>query len=162
MKTEYGQFFEEGIRRYEEARDTIIVFEQGLAEIVEQTAKKRKDWRPLKDHKIGHASANRSDQYGYWIAIEITGKTPQGKRAVIDCGLWWKAEKWAGVTYPIIYANYNKQPEWVADFIWKKKNSKIQSFSAWGRTFLYLPLEKVADIEGSLNTSLSALLKQLK
>ncbi len=161
MNAENGRFFEEGIKRYEEARDTIVAFEQGLGKIVEQTVRKRKDWHPLKAPKIGRASANRSDQFGYWIAIEIVGKTPQGERAVIDCGLWWKAEKWAGVPCPIIYSNFNKRPKRVAGFFWKRKSSEIKSFSAWGRTFLYLPLKELAGIEEGLNTSLNALLRQL-
>ncbi len=159
MNTENNRFLEDGIKRYEEARDTIIAFEQGMEKIVEQAATNRKDWHPLTGVKIGRASANRSGQYGYWVAIEITGKSPRGEKAVVDCGLWWK---WADVPYPFIYANYNKQPKRVADFTWKNKGSNIQSFTKWQRTFLYLPLRKVADIEEGLNSLLKALLKQLE
>jgi len=159
MNIENGRFLEEGIKRYEEARDTIIIFEQEMGNILERAAKNRKDWHPLKGVKIGRAIANRSNEFGYWIAIEIKGKSPRREKAVIDCGLWWK---WVDVPYPFIYANYYKQPKRVASFTWKKKGSNIQSFSKWQRTFLYLPLRKVADIEESLNSLLGALLKQLK
>jgi hypothetical protein len=159
MNTENGRFLEEGIKRYGEARDTVIAFEQEMGKIVEQAAKNRKDWHPLKGVKIGRAIANRSNEFGYWIAVAITGKSSRGEKAVIDCGLWWK---WADVSYPFIYANYYKQPKRVAAFTWKKKGSNIQSFSKWQRTFLYLPLRKAADIEEGLNSLLRALLKQLE
>jgi hypothetical protein len=159
MKNENGQFLDEGIKRYEEARDTIIAFEQAMGKIVKHAAENRKDWHPLQGAKIGRASASPGSQYGYWIAIEVSGKSPRGERRVIDCGLWWK---WADVPYTFIYASYAfKQPKRVANFAWKNNGNNIQSFSKWQRTFLYLPLRKVADIEKSLNSLLSALLKQL-
>jgi len=160
MNAENGRFLEEGIKRYVEARDTIIAFEQGMKKIVEQTAKNRNDWHPLKQVKIGRAKASPSSQFGYWIFIEIKGKSPLGEKTLIECGLLWK---WADVPYPLIYASFGyKQPKRVVAFTWKNKGSNIQSFSKWQRTFLYLPLRKVADIEESLNSLLGALLKQLE
>ena len=158
MKFENDRFLEAGIKHYVRARDTIIAFEEGIGNVVKQAVENRKDWHPLKRAKIGKVSASSGGQYGYWIAIEITGKSPRGENTVVDCGLWWK---WEDVPGPFIYASYYKQPKRVSNFTWKSKGKKIQSFSKWQRTFLYLPLRRVADIKKSLNVLLSALLKQL-
>jgi hypothetical protein len=159
MNSENGQFLEDGIKRYEEARDTINAFEKEMAKILDQAAKNRKDWRPLNEVKFGRQSFDRgSGQHGYWVGLTIKGKSRRGEKAVIDCGIWWKCAK---VQSPIIYANYYFEPKRVMGFAWKNRGSNIRSFSAWQRTFLYLPLRKVADIKESLNSLLSALLKQL-
>jgi len=159
MKNENSRFLEEGIKRYEEARDTISAFEKELAKKLDHAAKNRKDWRPLNDVKFGRQSFDRgSGQNGYWIGLTILGKSRRGEKAVIDCGAWWKC---AEVGFPILYANYYFEPKRVMGFAWKSESSKICSFSAWRRTFLYLPLRKETDIDESLNQLLNALPKQL-
>lgn len=159
MKIEDRRFLEEGIKRYEEARDTIIAFEQAMKEVLKQATNNRHDWKPLKGVEIKRPSASPSSQYGYWIAIEVRGKSPRGENVVLDCGLWWK---WHEVGHPFIYTNYYNEPKRVRDFHWDSKGSDIRSFPAWNRTFLYLPLRKPDEIEVSLNRLLDALLKQLK
>ena len=172
MNSENSRFLEEGIKHYEEARDTVSAFEKywenrpitrGCGWKVfkrwEYIMKNRENWRPLNEAKIGRITfTNRNSKYGYWIAIEITGKSPRGEKAIIDCGLWWKCPK---VEKPIIYANYYYEPKRVTDFAWKKRGSEIDSFTEWQRTFLHLPLRKATDIEEGLNSLLTALLKQL-
>jgi hypothetical protein len=159
MREEMDQFLAEGIARYVEARETIAAFEQGVGSIVEQAAKTRNNWRPLRDVEIGRVIINRSNQSGYWVAIEITGTSPRSERTVVDCGLWWKCGKTEG---PIVYVNYFKEPKRVTNFPWREEAGGIQSFSAWQRTFLYLPLQEPAEINTSLNRLWDALLKQLK
>jgi hypothetical protein len=160
MKTKNNRFLDKGIKRYEEARDTISAFEQEMGKILEHATTCRKDWRPLRVVKFGRPSPDRAaGQYGYWIALAVKGKSSRGERVVIDCGLWWKCGK---VDAPIIYANYYYEPKRVMGFVWNNINSDIRSFFAWKRTFLYLPLRKREEIEGSLNRILGALLKQLK
>ena len=159
MNSENSRFLEEGIKHYEEARDTVSAFVKEMGNLLDQIAKNRENWRPLNEAKIGRITfTNRNSKYGYWIAIEITGKSPRGEKAIIDCGLWWKCPK---VEKPIIYANYYYEPKRVTDFAWKKRGSEIDSFTEWQRTFLHLPLRKATDIEEGLNSLLTALLKQL-
>ena len=138
MNSENDRFLEEGIKRYEVARDTISAFEKEMAKILDQAAKNRKNWRPLNKVEFGRQSFDRSSgQNGYWVGITIKGKSARGEKVVIDSGLWWKCPE---VQFPIIYANYYFEPKRVMGFAWKNRGGKIRSFSAWQRTFLYLSL----------------------
>jgi hypothetical protein len=154
-----NRFLEEGIKRYEEARDTIIAFEREMETLLDEVVANRQNWKPLKRKDTKPASASTSFQFGYWISIEINGKSPRGEGVVLDCGLWWKN----GVDdNPLVYASYYHKPKDICNFSWKDKGSDVRHISRWKRAFLYLPFRKPEEIEGSLNRVLDSLLKQLK
>ena len=159
MNTDNQKFLLEGIKHYEEARDTITAFEAEMKDLLLACLGRRKNWAPLKNPKVGRANIPNTNAYGYWIAAEVTGKSPRGDNAVIDCGFWWKSPK---IASPIIYAEFFKEPKAAVNFLWDAKKSAIGSFTDWNRTYLHLPLETPDTIEGSLNKLLDALLLQLK
>lgn len=159
MSTDNQNFLLEGIKRYEEACDTITAFEEEMKLRLRDCLGRRTNWAPLKNPKVGRASTPNTSAYGYWIAAEVLGKSSRGENAVIDCGFWWKSPK---VVSPIIYAEFFKQPKAVANFLWDSTKSDIGSFTDWNRTYLYLPLNTPDTIEASLNKLLDALLLQLK
>lgn len=159
MKTKNDRFLVQGIRCYAEARDTVIAFEAGIGSVLEKAVKRRKDWNPLSDVKFGKLDVSENDYNGHWISFWISGTAPESGEAVIDCGFWWKC---GSVDFPIIYASYFDKPESVMGFAWEKNGGDIDSFSAWGRTFLFVRLQKPTTIDEQLDRLFVALLKQVK
>lgn len=158
MNTDIKPFLQEGIACYGEARSTLVTFEQQMKKMIQDTLHARATWSPLKNHQITSAAVG-GDNDGYWIYAVVKGSSPRREPTEIDCGLWWSSPQGAS---PIIYANFYFKPERVMAFKWNKKTHGVRSFSAWKRTFLYLPLLAVSDIEPGLNKVLNALLEQLK
>src|ERR1035437_824443 len=62
-----NRFLEEGIKRYEEARDTIIALEREMETLLDEVVANRQNWKPLKRKDTKPASASTSIQFGYWI-----------------------------------------------------------------------------------------------
>jgi hypothetical protein len=119
----------------------------------------RPRWSPLKKHKIYNPSSGggRGDN-GWWIEIAVTGRSPRGEEAQIDCGIWWDVLE---PNEPVLYASFYDKPKRVLKFNWPDGKQRISSADRYGRTFLYVPVPKSAEIERPLNRLLDALLPRL-
>jgi hypothetical protein len=160
MHVDMKPFFEEGVRRYAEAKATITAFESGMCQSLGKAVESRSDWSPLKKQKLGRpkpGGAGGGD--GYWIAMSISGISLRNEETEIDCGLWWDAPKMAE---PIVYSSFYHKPERVVKFTWKNQKQGIKSFDGFRRTFLYLPVPEPLEVEEPIGRLLDSLLLFLK
>jgi hypothetical protein len=95
---------------------------------------------------------------GLWIAVAVTGRSPRGEEADIDCGIWWDVLE---PNEPVLYASFYDKPKRVLEFTWPDGKQGISSAVRYDRTFLYVPVPKSAEIELPLNRLLDALLPRL-
>jgi len=159
MTTKMKSFLQEGLGLYSEARQTLLAFDGEMESLLRTAVRGREHWSPMKNHRIhSPAAGGKRGEYGWWVAVSITGQSPRHGDAEIDCGVWWSAPE---MLEPIIYASFYGKPKRVEKFAWSRGKQDISSFTRWGRTFLYVPVPKTLDIGGPLNRLLDALLKQL-
>src|SRR2546423_1474583 len=126
-----------------EAQNTLGAFEREIGKLLKATLETRKRWAPLKHYDIGMPSAG-GGQYGWWVAVGITGQSSRREEAEVECGLWWNAPP---IEEPIIYAGFYKGPKRVQKLLWHRGKQGILSFERWGRTFLYVPVPESVEIE---------------
>jgi hypothetical protein len=159
MNDQMKSFLQEGVRSYSEARQTLATFEGEMQRLLAIAVRDRARWSPMKNHRISppFVGGGRGD-YGWWVAVAITGRSPRREDAEIDCGLWWNVPE---MREPIIYASFYRKPTRVVNFKWDSGKQGIASFPHVGRTFLYAPVPETLDIGKPLNRLLDALLKQL-
>jgi hypothetical protein len=159
MQREMKKFLEAGLTQYAKAKSTIAAFEDEVEDRLKAAVGKQR-WSPLTSVKLGRPiPGGSSGGDGYWISMEITGRSQRHEDAVIDCGLWWNAPD---ISEPIIYADFFNQPKRVTNFPWDGNKKGIGSFKRWDRTHLYLPIPRSLEIADPLNRLLDALLKQLR
>jgi hypothetical protein len=162
MATEMKLFLRQGIRLYSDAQHTLAAFEQEMEKLLKTAVQSRSRWSPLKKYHMESpfSGGDNPRGIGWWVEMDVTGRSSRGEEVRIDSGLWWDAPPERGAR--ILYTSFRKQPKRVLRFKWPAGKQGISSFDKFGRTFLYVPMPNSGEIEKPLNHLLDALLVQLR
>jgi len=151
-------FLKNGLKHYWEASSTLRLFEGEMKGLMEKSLKERKDWHPLKSHKLA-VSRPGGGPDGRWIPCMIDGVDRLSRKVRIDCGLWWNARKCD--LDSIVYCSFWDEPKAVLGFA--HENTKaISSFKYHSRTILYSAIPVDLKIGAVLNGQMDCLLRKLK
>ena len=94
MTTKMKSFLQEGLGLYSEARQTLLAFDGEMESLLRTAVRGREHWSTMKNHRIhSPAAGGKRGEYGWWVAVSITGQSPRHGDAEIDCGVWWSAPR---------------------------------------------------------------------
>ena len=74
MNENLKPFLDEGLNVYAKAKDTVAQFEKEIARALSATVQLRRNWLPLKNHRVKFNKADENE-LSYWVSMLIEGQS---------------------------------------------------------------------------------------